>query len=354
MRDFHCPNCGQRLTFENSACLSCGSALGFSLEQIAPLVIAKGDEGEHAGAVDADDYQLCANLHLAECNWLVPKNDPGGLCTSCALTLERPNDTDTEGLAAFARAEAAKRRLIAELQELKLPIVGRDRDPDYGLGFRLLSSAHEKVLTGHENGVITLDLAEGDDVHREQLKVEMDEPYRTLLGHFRHEIGHYYFYYFYRLFSPLPDYRERFNELFGDPDADYQAALDRHYQQGAPPAWEESYVSSYATMHAAEDWAETFAHYLHIRDTLDTSAWCGLAPASATFDRPALGPSAFPNIIEMWLPLSWSLNMVNRSMGHDDLYPFVLPVAVLDKMQFIHTAIDEVTSDSRGPATVAG
>ncbi|HWT48192.1 MAG TPA: putative zinc-binding metallopeptidase, partial [Mycobacterium sp.] len=171
MRDFHCPNCGQRLTFENSACLSCGSALGFSLEQIAPLVIAKGDEGEHAGAVDADDYQLCANLHLAECNWLVPKNDPGGLCTSCALTLERPNDTDTEGLAAFARAEAAKRRLIAELQELKLPIVGRDRDPDYGLGFRLLSSAHEEVLTGHEDGVITLDLAEGDDVHREQLKV---------------------------------------------------------------------------------------------------------------------------------------------------------------------------------------
>ena len=74
MRDFHCPNCGQRLTFENSACLSCGSALGFSLDQMALLVIAKGEQGEHAGAVDADDYQLCANLHLAECNWLVPKD----------------------------------------------------------------------------------------------------------------------------------------------------------------------------------------------------------------------------------------------------------------------------------------
>jgi len=351
MRDFHCPNCGQRLTFENSACLSCGSALGFSLEQLALLVITNGDQGERVGAVDADDYQLCANLHLAECNWLVLKNDPGGLCASCALTVERPGDNDTEGLAAFARAEAAKRRLIAELHELKLPIVGRDHDPDYGLGFRLLSSGHEKVLTGHENGIITLDLAEGDDVHRAQLRVEMDEPYRTLLGHFRHEVGHYYFY---RLITPSSDYLARFNELFGDPDADYQEALDRHYQDGAPDRWQESFVSSYATMHAAEDWAETFAHYLHIRDALDTSAWCGLAPASATFDRPALGPSAFPTIIEMWLPLSWSLNMVNRSMGHDDLYPFVLPEAVLDKMQFIHNVIDEVTSESRGPAAVGG
>ncbi len=351
MRDFHCPNCGQRLTFENSACLACGSALGFSLNQMALLVIAKGDEGEHAGAVDADAYRLCANLYLAECNWLVPTNDSGGLCESCSLTTVRPNDADTAGLAEFARAEAAKRRLIAELQELKLPIVGRDQDPDHGLAFRLLSSAHENVMTGHENGVITLDLAEGDDVHREQLRVEMDEPYRTLLGHFRHEIGHYYFY---RLIAPSSEYLARFNELFGDPDADYQEALDRHYSEGTPKGWQENFVSSYATMHPAEDWAETFAHYLHIRDTLDTSAWCGLAPASATYDRPALGPSAFQTIIDMWLPLSWSLNMVNRSMGHDDLYPFVLPVAVLEKMKFIHTVIDEVTSEARGPVAVAG
>ncbi|BDB43194.1 hypothetical protein Mkiyose1665_41020 [Mycobacterium kiyosense] len=343
MRDFSCPNCGQRLTFENSACLNCGSALGFSLDQMALLVIAKQEEdSDHAGAVAAAEYQLCANLYVAECNWLVPVDPPGTLCESCALTIERPHDGDTVGLAEFARAEAAKRRLVAELHEMKLPIIGRDQDPDYGLAFRLLSSAHENVITGHENGVITLDLAEGDDVHREQLRVEMEEPYRTLLGHFRHEVGHYYFY---RLIR-TPEYLQRFNELFGDPDADYQAALDRHYSEGAPDGWEETYVSSYATMHPAEDWAETFAHYLHIRDTLDTSASCGLAPAAATFDRPPLGPSAFPTIIEMWLPLSWSLNMVNRSMGHDDLYPFVLPPAVLDKMQFVHTVIDEVTSQN--------
>src|ERR1700761_1820692 len=229
MRDFHCPNCGQRLAFENSACLNCGSSLGFSLGEMALLVIAKGEDSDHAGAVDAGDYRLCSNLYLAECNWLVAVDDADGLCASCSLTRKRPNDSDTTGLAEFARAEAAKRRLIAELHELKLPIVSRETDVDYGLAFDLLSSEHEKVFTGHENGVITLDLSEGNDVHREQLRVEMDEPYRTLLGHFRHEIGHYYYY---RLIDSNSDHRARFNELFGDPDADYQEALDRHYSEG--------------------------------------------------------------------------------------------------------------------------
>ncbi len=341
MRDFICPNCGQRLAFENSVCLSCRSKLGFSLDDMALLVIAPGEESEHAGAVDSSQYQLCANMHLAECNWLVEKGPIARLCTSCALTRTRPNDNDTKALAAFASAEAAKRRLIAELHELKLPIVGRDEDPQYGLAFDLLSSEQEKVFTGHDNGVITLDLAEGDDVHREQLRIAMDEPYRTLLGHFRHEIGHYYYY---RLVDPSSDYRNRFFELFGDPDADYQAALDRHYSEGAPAGWEANYVSSYATMHPAEDWAETFAHYLHIRDTLDTAAAFSFAPANATFERGVLGPSGFQTIIDMWLPMAWALNMINRSMGKEDLYPFVLPPAVLEKMQFVHTVIDEITT----------
>jgi hypothetical protein len=341
MRDFFCSNCGQRLAFENSVCLSCGSALGFSLDDTALLVIASGPNNRHPGFVDARDFQLCANLHVAQCNWLVRGGADGALCASCRLTRTRPNDSDTKAMAAFSRAERAKRRLIAELHELTLPIVGRDRDPQYGLAFDLLSSEYEQVMTGHNNGVITLDLAEGDDVHREQLRIEMDEPYRTLLGHFRHEIGHYYYY---RLIDPDRDYLAQFRELFGDPDADYSGALNRHYRDGAPAGWKKSYVSSYATMHPAEDWAETFAHYLHIRDALDTSAAFGLAPAAATLQRRVLGPSAFPILIDMWLPLSWSLNMVNRSMGHDDLYPFMLPVAVLEKMRFIHTVIDEVTT----------
>lgn len=340
MRDFLCPNCGQRLAFENSLCLSCGKPLGFSLDDMALLVIATGDEQNHAGFVDGEKYQLCANMHLAECNWLVEKGPIHKLCESCSLTRTRPQDSDTKALAAFADAERAKRRLLVELYELKLPIVGRDEDPDYGLAFDLLSSEHQKVFTGHENGVITLDLAEGDDVHREQLRKAMDEPYRTLLGHFRHEVGHYYYY---RLVSVSPDYDARFRELFGDPDADYQAALDRHYNEGPPDNWGETYVSSYATMHPAEDWAETFAHYLHIRDTLDTAAAFGVAPAAATFERKVLGPSSFDAIIDMWLPLSWALNMLNRSMGKDDVYPFVLPVPVLEKMRFVHTVVDEIT-----------
>jgi hypothetical protein len=342
MRDFTCPNCGQRLAFENSVCLNCSSRLGFSLEAMAFLVIAEDDAAGQAGSVPRSEYQLCANLHLAECNWLVPVAPVRKLCTSCALTRTRPNDRDTVALAAFARAERAKRRLIAELHELGLPIIGRDADPQYGLAFDLLSSAQEKIFTGHQNGVITLDLAEGDDVHREQLRIAMDEPYRTLLGHFRHEVGHYYFY---RLVAGEPDRSQQFGELFGDPDQDYQQALDRHYRDGPPADWQQDFVSSYATMHPAEDWAETFAHYLHIRDTLDTAAAFGFAPAGAALDRRVLGPSGFGTITDMWLPLSWGLNMVNRSMGKDDLYPFVLTSAVLDKMRFVHTVIDTVIDE---------
>lgn len=372
MRDFICPNCGQQLAFENSVCLSCSSPLGFSLTLRTLLVIADfvptGDNGYLSGEVDGRRYRLCDNLHVAKCNWLVqipdahpgsvsntgtePRSDAGpssesdsalepappaansgpALCESCRLTRIRPNDADPAGLDAFAEAEAAKRRLIMELAELGLPIVGRDENPRTGLAFDLLSSDTDQVLTGHQNGVITLDLAEANDPHREQLRIEMDEPYRTLLGHFRHEIGHYY----YSVLVADDAARQRFLDLFGNPDADYQAALDDHYSHGAPAGWEADHVSSYATMHAAEDWAETFAHYLHIRDTLDTAAAFGFAPAGATLDRPQPGRAGFDKIIDLWLPLAWALNMVNRSMGHPDLYPFVLPEPVLEKMRLVH------------------
>ncbi|MEZ0049659.1 hypothetical protein ABIA30_000649 [Mycobacterium sp. MAA66] len=335
VRDFTCPACGQRLAFDNSVCLGCDSALGFSLDDMALLVISEG--AKHTGSVASADYQLCANLHLAECNWLVHVSPVPQLCASCVLTRTRPGDTDSKALAAFAEAEKAKRRLLVECRELNLPIIGRDQDPQRGLAFDLLSSGPRPVLTGHQNGVITLDLAEGDDVHREQLRIAMDEPYRTLLGHFRHEVGHYYFY---RLVDPSAERLGRFAELFGDPGLDYQAALDQHYGGGTPAGWEQSFVSSYASMHPAEDWAETFAHYLHIRDTLDTAAAFGFVPAGATFERGVLGPSGFDTLIELWLPLTWALNMVNRSMGKKDLYPFVLPPPVLDKMRFVHSVVD--------------
>lgn len=346
VRDFTCPNCGQHLAFENSVCLSCASPVGFSLQAMSFLVITPGGGAGRDGTVDPQMFQLCANRHLAQCNWLVAVEPIRRLCDSCLLTRTRPRDDDAAALAAFAEAERAKRRLIAELRELKLPVVGRHLDPQYGLAFDLLSSATEQVLTGHEDGLITVDLAEGDDVHREQMRVEMDEPYRTLLGHFRHEIGHYFFY---RLVETSPDYLRQFIGLFGDPEADYQAAVDRHYNLGPPAGWEQDFVSSYATMHPAEDWAETFAHYLHIRGTLDTAAAYGLAPANATYQLRILGPSAFDTMIDTWLPLAWSLNMVNRSMGKPDLYPFVLPVPVLEKMRFVHTVVDETAAGQLTP-----
>ncbi|SDI88267.1 hypothetical protein SAMN05444157_0623 [Frankineae bacterium MT45] len=330
MRDFLCPNCGNRLAFENSVCLNCGNSVGFDLDTRDFAIVGPD------GLTTAEPARrICLNLNLAVCNWLVPDDSPTGLCRSCSLTRTRPSDDDLTGLPEFAEAEAAKRRLVLELTELGLPIVGRDQDPENGLCFDLLSSVHEPVITGHDNGVITLDLAESDDVHREQLRISMDEPYRTLLGHFRHEIGHYYN----DVLALTGEPRQRYETLFGDYDLDYQQALDRHYAEGAPEGWPENYISSYATMHPAEDWAETFAHYLHIRDTIDTAAAFGLAPAGATVDKPLAGSSGFDRIIELWLPLAWALNMLNRSMGHPDLYPFVLPPPVLEKMRFIHELI---------------
>lgn len=344
MRDFLCPSCGNRLAFENSVCLRCGTAIAFDLPRRAFRPV------DTTGATDdgGRPARVCNNVSIARCNWLAPVDAPGGLCLSCRLTRTRPNDDDLIGLREFGKAESAKRRLVVQLTELGLPIVGRDEDPTGGLCFDLLSSEHHKVITGHANGVITIDLAEGDDVHREQLRVSMAEPYRTMLGHFRHEIGHYY----YPVLAATGSQRQRFEELFGDPDASYADALERHYSNGAPEGWQQNHVSSYATMHPAEDWAETFAHYLHIRDTLDTAAAFGTAPAGVTLDRPIPGPAGFRYILNQWLPLTWTLNMVNRSMGHSDLYPFVLPPPVLEKMQFVHALVTARQLQVRNPQAV--
>jgi hypothetical protein len=333
VRDFACPSCGQRLAFENSVCLSCSNGVGFDVDLLDFVVVRR--DGTVAGE---PPRRMCGNLHTAGCNWVV--TDDAVLCRSCSLTRTRPADSDPE-MPGFAAAERAKRRLVVELVELGLPITDRRDDPERGLTFDLLSSHQSAVTTGHDSGVITLDLAEGDDVHREQLRISMDEPYRTLLGHFRHEVGHYYF----TVLVETAAERQEFRTLFGDPDTDYQAALDRHYAQGAPAGWESDYVSSYATMHPAEDWAETFAHYLHIRDTVDTAAAFGFAPAGSTAASPMGGPGGFTRLVDLWVPLAWALNMVNRSMGHHDLYPFALPPRVLEKMAFVHRLVTQARGE---------
>lgn len=329
MRSFTCPTCVHLVFFENFACLNCGTALGFDRVDRTLVAVVPG------GLV------RCANATVAGCNWLVAPGE--GLCGSCVLTRTRPADGDRAAMTAFARAEAAKRRLVYQLDDLGLTTVG--------VAFDLLSSAHEPVVTGHADGVVTLDMAEGDDGYREALRVRLAEPYRTLLGHLRHEIGHWYWQ---LLVQPDPG---PFRALFGDERADYGAALERHYSAAPPPGWEDSYVSAYATAHPWEDWAESFAHYLHIRDTLQTAAAFGLVvggPDAATAPDvplaavPTDDPSGFREIERTWFPLTYALNAVNRSMGRDDLYPFVLGERVLAKLRFVH---DTVTAGDLASAT---
>lgn len=330
MLSFACGHCGALVVFENALCLTCSTELGFVPERLELVAL----EGEAAA------LHRCANAELAACNWMVSR--PGELCLSCALTRTRPADSDPDGLAAFADTETAKRRLVMQLLDLGMPGIEPGR-----LAFDLLSSAYEPVATGHADGVITIDLAESDDARREARRADLGEPYRTMLGHLRHELAHY--------LQPLlitdDETWTECRELFGDERIDYAESLERHYADGPPADWADRYVSAYATMHPWEDWAETFAHYLHIRDTLQTAAEYGVSvagPRAATLDRslkarpqPEAGDRGFEEVLDNWLPLTYALNAVNRSMGRDDLYPFTLAPPVIDKLQFVHGLVQQ-------------
>jgi hypothetical protein len=302
------------------------------------------DAGGRVAVPGAGVELRCANQLIAECSWLAGPDAPGGLCLSCRLTRVRPADSDAAGLAAFARAEAAKRRLVFQLLDLGLPVEPLAQHPDRGLAFDLLSSAWGPVTTGHADGVITLDLAESDDAHREGMRVQLGEAYRTLLGHLRHEVGHYYWA---RLVDGTPAL-DRVRELFGDDREDYAAALQRHYAEGPQPGWQQGWVSSYATAHPWEDWAETFAHDLHLRDTVQTAAEFGVEVTGPRHGNgpglqasPADAGTGLDDLVATWLPLSYALNALNRSMGKDDLYPFVLTGPVLAKLRMVHAIIDD-------------
>jgi hypothetical protein len=343
MQRFTCTVCTSPLFFENSRCLACGTQLGFHRGERS--ITALDDDGRY---VDRAGQSLvrCVNLTLSGCTWLV--REEGDECFSCTLTRTRPDDHDTTGLAQFLDAERSKRHLIYELDTLGLPIEDRIRNPERGLAFDLLSSVEEKVVIGHQNGLITIDLAETVDSHREKMRAKLDEPYRTMLGHFRHETGHYVEG---TLVFSDPEMTERARAIFGDDRDSYQDALKRHYDQGPPEGWEKNHISQYATMHPYEDFAETFAHYLHICDTVDTALQYGLAggPGPAT-------TADFGEVVrETWIPLSVALNQVNRSMGANDLYPFVLPPAVIAKLEFVHrlragTARAQSRTSTTGPS----
>lgn len=321
MKAFTCRVCGAALYFENFRCMTCHTPQAYSRRESA--IVPLDQDGlyiDHAGAT----WKVCANKVIAGCTWLTAESEE--LCSSCALTRTRPRDDDHVGLAQYLPAERAKRHLLVELDTLGLPVEARSEQHPEGLAFDLLSSVDENVVIGHDNGLITIDLAESDVAHREKVRARLDEPYRTMLGHFRHEIGHYF-----EARLVTGDLLDRCRELFGDDTQDYQASIDRHYSEGPPDGWESSYISMYATMHPYEDFAETFAHYLHICETIDSAREFGL-----TATAPATAFSSFRDVvIGVWIPLSIALNQINRGMGKEPLYPFVIPDPVIEKLEFV-------------------
>ena len=345
MKLFSCSACGQVLFFENVKCNSCGRALAYLPDRALVSALETAGAELRALAADGAPYRLCRNhVEHAACNWAIPAGTPGDYCFACGFDEVIPNLADDKARAEWDKLERAKRRLFYTLMGLGLPLQPRAQDPR-GLAFAFKQdTAGEKVFTGHSDGLITINIAEADDPFREKMRQQMGEAYRTVLGHFRHEIGHYFEM---RLVDGSPRVPE-FRKLFGDESADYQAALDRHYKQGAPPDWPQRFVSQYASMHPYEDFAETWAHYLHMVETLETARTYGLAlrpqpvggaPLPELRAR-KLDFDDFDDLISGWVPLTLALNSLNRAMGMQDLYPFVLTEAVRVKLRFVHELVE--------------
>lgn len=355
-RKFECV-CGRPVFFRNSECLVCHTPLGYDPERrrLLPLEAIPGtDLWKEARPRRPRRYRRCANLDTASgCNWLVDPADPGALdppqCRACRLTRTLPDLSLPENGERWARIATAQRRLVSQLIGLGLPVKSRlSEDPERGLAFDLLQSppAGPAVITGHADGVVTIDVEEADDPTREHRRTALGEPYRTLLGHLRHEVGHYYWQ---RLVDGAP-WHEPFRCLFGDEREDYAAALKRHYEQGAPADWGARHVSAYASSHPWEDWAETWAHYLHMVDTLDTARSFGLDGESVELSYERFGnaaladsgdrnPGPFLAIVNGWMELTGVLNELSRSMGVADFYPFVLSPPALRKLHFVHRVV---------------
>lgn len=365
MKTFRCDHCGQPIYFENDRCLGCGHLLAYlpDVADMAALEPIEGTDGRYRSLAKASGdtvYRLCDNYtEHAVCNWTLRDDEPNALCRACRFTRVVPNLEAPGAVEGWRKLEIAKRRLIHSLIDLGLPLVDRNEDPEAGLAFDFLSDDADPeappVLTGHDNGVITINAAEADDVEREKRRVSLYEPYRTLLGHFRHEVGHYYWD---RLIRDS-DRLDAFRALFGDEREDYAEALKKHYATGAPPDWQERHVSPYSSAHPWEDWAETWAHYLHMVDTLQTADACGVtifrpepppAPTatSGAPPRPAK-TDPFDATTLRWIGLAVALNDLNRSLGLPDGYPFVLKPAALAKLRFVDETVRAARPMPEGP-----
>ena len=348
--------CGQAVFFNNTKCLRCGSELGYHPLQTSLFSLEPASEKglwnlQKDTTEPKRSYQRCQNLTApAACNWLVTGNSSEPFCLACALNETIPDLSLNENAELWHETEVAKRRLVAQLLMLGLPVIPRSADPQQGMGFHFLRQqpGADPVMTGHMDGIITLNIDEADPAHRERMRKNMHEPYRTLLGHFRHESGHYYWD---RLVRDTR-WLEPCRELFGDDREDYQQALKRHYNDGPPANWKNHFISSYAATHPWEDWAETWAHYLHMTDTLNAALDFGLQLDTLTlqtdpFDSSQLAAheqgeddrARFLAFINRWVQLSSVLNVLARSMGQQDIYPFVLTVDSMRKLYLVHSVV---------------
>jgi hypothetical protein len=349
MKIFYCTACKHRVFFENVQCTNCGSRLAFLPDKGALAALRDAGDGTYtvvAGEGGKAKYRLCKNaIDHASCSWAIPSSDPQLFCRACRLNVTIPDLSQPAAKEAWVSLERAKRWLLCNLMSLGLPLPAELDSEGHRLRFSFLADTkNELVFTGQSDGLITINIAEADDPFREKIRHELGETYRTLLGHFRHEIGHYYWD---QLIAKSP-LLEPCRAEFGDEREDYATALQRHYAEGAPGAWARHFVSAYASMHAWEDWAETWAHYLHIVDTLETARYCDLVVAEKTerghdhrIQAAAVDFADFEGMIGTWIPFTIALNSLNRSMGLSDAYPFVLSDRAVQKLRFVHRVVQD-------------
>jgi len=363
MKLFSCTVCQQVLFFENQSCGVCDKPVGYAPAANAFVTLDPSPEGglwvDASGATQGLLRQ-CDNSAHGVCNWLCDDATTDLFCVACRHNKIIPDLTVEGNLARWQQLEVAKHRLFYTILRLGLPVQTRLDNPEEGLEFDFMGAPDGSggVLTGHSDGVITIALREADDVEREKMRVEMGEYYRTLLGHFRHEIGHYFWNVLVRDAGRLGACRA----MFGDDTIDYQQALAAHYEQGGGRAWQDSFISAYAASHPWEDFAESWAHYLHIVDAIETAAAYGMtlaarvpepATLTASMDFDPYEAGAFDRLRDAWFPLASVETALNRSIGLGDFYPFVLTGAVLDKLRFMHDLVHgAIPADALAPEPV--